>query len=86
MNPVRGVDGGALSFECSPSKGAIHYHILLSKSKDKGSIDICDTMQTLALGTNNTMKVINEFISRTFDLEIPGTTFPQCPSLHFKAK
>ena len=32
------------------------------------------------------MKVINEFISRTFDLEIPGATFPHCSSLYFKAK
>ena len=49
-------------------------------------IAICDALQKLTLGTNDAMKVLNEFFSRTFNLEIYGTTLPQCPSLHFKAK
>ena len=86
MNPVHGVDGGVLSFELLPSRGTIDYHIILSTSKDEGSTSICDVLQKNALGTNDAMKVLNEFISMTLDLEIHGTNFRQCPSFYFNAK
>ena len=42
MKPVYGLDRGISAFELAPSRGAIHYHSLLSTSRDEISIDICN--------------------------------------------
>ena len=69
MKPVYGVDGGQLVFEFAKSRGAIHFHSLLT-AKHKVFDDNATYLQDLSEKMHYTMEEVNEFIRDRYNPDL----------------
>ena len=85
MKPVYEVDGGQLVFEFAKSRGAIHFHSLLT-SKHKVFDDIATDLQNLSESMFYAMENVNEHCMDKYDPDIHKERFPVSPELVTSSK
>ena len=79
MAPVYGVDGGVLSNEFSKSRGAIHFHALLTTILETFSRSMQQLLETFALDIDQAMEDLNSFIKEAFNQMTHKDQFPTRP-------
>ena len=85
MKPVYGVDGGQLVFEFAKSRGAIHFHSLLT-AKHAVFKNNVKHPQILSENIHNAMETVNDFIRKNYDPQLHKKKFPICPELENSSK
>ena len=85
MKPVYGVDGGQLVFEFAKSRGAIHFHSLLT-AKHAVFGNNAKHLQHLSENIHNAMATVNDFIRKNYDPQLHKEKFPICPELENSSK
>ena len=85
MKPVYGVDGGQLVFEFTKSRGAIHFHSLLT-AKHVVFGNNAKHLQHLSENIHNATKTVNDFIRTNYDPQLHKEKFPICPELEIVQK
>ena len=79
MAPVFGVDGGVLAFEFAKSRGAIHFHALLTTVFNAFSQSMQRILKQFALNVDTAVEALNSFIKETFDEDTHKDQFPSRP-------
>ena len=87
MKPVYNVDGGLLTFQFAKSRGAIHFHSLLTQSKSTPLLKkIPPVLKELAYETNDGMQELNDWIKEHFCELKHGIKFKPRPDTVFTPK
>ena len=79
MAPVYGVDGGNLTNEFSKSRGAIHFHSLLTTIFNNFSRLMKEHLEKFALDIDKAVEELNTFIKEEYDEMTHKDQFPSRP-------
>ena len=86
MKPIYNVDGGLLTYEFAKSRGAIHYHSLLTQNSSPTKDKISEATKATVEKTNFAMETLNEFIQENCSEEKHKQMFVKRPDLMFNEK
>ena len=87
MKPVYNVDGGLLTFEFAKTRGAIHFHSLLTQSKNTPLLKkMPPVLKELASEINDGMQEMNDWIKDNFCELKHSEKFKERPDTVFTSK